>query len=231
MLVGISEMCQTKGKTRNVAIRAAYAESVAKGGHLPVILSRYGSDTQLDEILSRLDLLLLPGGGDIAPVRYDEKNSTSLVRVNLLRDSFEWRLLSLATKRRLPVLGICRGCQVLNVFYGGTLWQDLPNEFPGEVMQHRGSHHSISIRANSRLARAIGTTSAIVNSSHHQAVKTPARGFRVVATSPDGVTEAIEAENYPAVGLQFHPEVMVAKEHDATLLKLFQNLPLFSQGG
>ena len=77
----------------------------------------------------------------------------------------------------------------------------------------------------------IGSTSVMVNSSHHQAVKTPAPGFRVVATSPDGVVEAIESEDYPAVGVQFHPEVMVAKEHDTTLLKLFENLHLLCQGG
>ena len=232
MFVGISELCQTKGKVRNVSVRTNYAESVAKGGHLPVILSRYGSDEQLEEILSRLDLLLLPGGGDISPARYGGTQAPMLVRVNLLRDSFEWRLLTLAEKRRLPVVGICRGCQVLNVFHGGTLWQDLPSEFPVQEIQHRGgTHHPISIAVGSRLARMIGSTSVMVNSSHHQAVKTPAPGFRVVATSPDGVVEAIESEDYPAVGVQFHPEVMVAKEHDTTLLKLFENLHLLCQGG
>ncbi|MBQ7187990.1 MAG: gamma-glutamyl-gamma-aminobutyrate hydrolase family protein [Kiritimatiellae bacterium] len=227
MFVGISELCQTKGKVRNVSVRTNYAESVAKGGHLPVILSRYGSDDQLEEILSRLDLLLLPGGGDISPARYGGTQAPALVRVNLLRDSFEWRLLTLAEKRRLPVVGICRGCQVLNVFHGGTLWQDLPSEFPVQEIQHRGgTHHPISIAAGARLARMISSTSVMVNSSHHQAVKTPAPGFRIVATSPDGVVEAIESEDYPALGVQFHPEVMVAKEHDTSLLKFFQNLPL-----
>jgi len=169
---------------------------------------------------------VFPGGGDISTARYGEKSSPTVSRVSLLRDEFEWRVLALAKKRRLPIIGICRGCQLLNVFHGGTLWQDLPSQFPAKDVQHRNVHHPISIEPDSRLAKVIGKTSATVNSTHHQAVKAIAPGFRVVAKSPEGVVEAIEALDYPAIGLQFHPERMVAQENDKTFLKFFQNIHL-----
>ena len=226
LLVGITERCLTKDNVRTVSIGADYAEAVAKSGNLPVMISRYGSDAQIDAILSRIDVLLLPGGGDIAPARYGEKAGATLGGVNLLRDHFEWRVLSLTKRRRLPIVGICRGCQVLNVFHGGTLWQDLPTQFPVKGVQHRNVHHRISIKPGSLLAKMVGTTSATVNSTHHQAVKKLAPGFCVVAKSPEGVVEAIEAVDYPAIGVQFHPERMVAQEKDDLFLKLFQNLKL-----
>ena len=226
LLVGITEICQTKNKAKVVSVGSDYAEAVAKGGNLPVVISRYGSDEQIDAILSRIDLLLLPGGGDISPARYGEKSHPALYGVSLLRDNFEWRVISLAKKRRIPIVGICRGCQVLNVFHGGTIWQDLPSEFPAKDVQHRGVHHPISIEPDSRLARVIGKTEAVVNSTHHQAVKKIAPGFRVVAKSPEGVVEAIEATDYPAIGLQFHPERMVAQERDEVFLRLFKDLDL-----
>ena len=226
LLVGITEICQTKDRARTVSVGSDYAEAVAKGGNMPVVISRFGSDEQIDAILARIDLLLLPGGGDIAPARYGEKAGPTLGDVSLLRDSFEWRVLALAKKRRLPIVGICRGCQVLNVFHGGTLWQDLPSQFPAKDVQHRNVHHAISIVPDSLLAKMVGVTSATVNSTHHQAAKKIAPGFRVVAKSPEGVVEAIEAVDYPAIGVQFHPERMVAQEKDELFLKFFQNLKL-----
>ena len=226
LLVGITETCQTKNNVRAVSVGTDYAEAVAKSGNLPVVISRFGTDEQIDAILSRIDVLLLPGGGDIAAARYGEKHHPAMYGVSLLRDSFEWRVLALAKKRRLPVVGICRGCQVLNVFHGGTLWQDLPSQFPAKDVQHRNVHHAISIEPDSLLAKMVGVTSATVNSTHHQAARKLAPGFRVVAKSLEGVVEAIEAVDYPAIGVQFHPERMVAQEKDELFLKFFQNLKL-----
>ena len=209
-----------------MSIGADYAAAIAKGGNLPVLISRYGSDEQIDAILARIDVLLLPGGNDISPARYGEDASPKLGCVNLLRDEFELRVLSLAKKRRLPIVGICRGRQMLNVFNGGTLWQDLPTQFPAKDVQHKNVHHDISIEPGSLLAKMVGATSATVNSTHHQAVKKLAPGFRVVAKSPEGVVEAIEAVDYPAIGVQFHPERMVMQEKNDLFLKFFQNLNL-----
>lgn len=229
LLVGITETCQVKGKPLSMSLGTDYGDAVARGGNLPVIITRFGTDEQIDAVLSRIDVLLLPGGGDISPARYGETNTPTLVKVNLMRDDFEWRVLSLAKKRRLPVVGICRGHQVLNVFHGGSLWQDLPSQFPAKDVQHRGVHHPISISKGSLLSRMIGKTSATVNSLHHQAVKRLAPGFRIVAKSPEGVVEAIEAEDYPAIGVQFHPERMVAQDKDEVFLEFFRNLHMLCQ--
>ena len=224
LVVGIAETCSPEDEGRNISVRKSYADAVARGGHLPLVISRFGSDAQMDAILSRIDVLLLAGGEDVAPARYGDTDHPKLGKVNLERDAFEFRILELARKRRLPIVGICRGCQIMNVFFGGTLWQDLPSEFPAENVQHRGVTHPISILPDSRLAQTIGATNATVNSRHHQAVKKVAQGFRIVATAPDGVPEAIESAGYPAIGVQFHPENLVCENGDALFLRFFERL-------
>ncbi|MBO7654279.1 MAG: gamma-glutamyl-gamma-aminobutyrate hydrolase family protein [Kiritimatiellae bacterium] len=226
LVVGIADMCPPENDGRDVTVRAQYAEAVSKGGNLPVVIPRFGTDAQLDAILSRVDLVLFAGGEDVAPARYREKESPKLGTVNLTRDAFEFRLLAIARKRGLPIVGICRGCQLVNVAFGGTLWQDLPSEFPAENVQHRGVSHAITILPDSCLARMIGKTEVTVNSSHHQAVKEAAPGFRIVARSPEGVPEAIEAADYPALGVQFHPERLVVEDKNPVFERFFRNFHL-----
>ena len=180
--------------------------------------------------MSKLDVLILTGGEDVDPARYKTPKSPKLGKVNAPRDDFDFRLLAAARRRNLPVIGICRGCQLMNIAFGGTLWQDLPSEFPVKDVQHRNVHHRISIEPNSRFARVMGVTNALVNSYHHQAVKDLAPDFRIVAKSPDGVVEAIECDTYPAIGVQFHPEKMICDEKDDSLAEFFRNLlSLFSR--
>ena len=226
LVVGISESFPEvrQGETAKIQVNASYAEALSRAGHLPVIIPRCGSDEQFDAIVARLDALVMTGGEDFDPELYGAKRSPKLGAVNAPRDDFDLRLLAAARRRRLPVLGICRGCQLLNIGFGGTLWQDLPSEFPGKDIQHRNVHHPVQIVPDSRLARVIGTTNTVVNSLHHQAVQKLAPGFRVTATAPDGVVEAIESEQYPAVGLQFHPEKLVCDENLPLFLRIFENL-------
>ena len=231
LVVGIADMCPPENGGRDVTVRAQYAEAVSKGGHLPVAIPRFGTDAQLDAILSKIDVLLFAGGEDIAPARYREKESPKLGTVNLTRDAFEFRLLDVARKRGLPMIGICRGCQLINVAFGGTLWQDLPSEFPAENVQHRGVTHAITILPDSCLARMIGKTGATVNSTHHQAVKDVAPGFRVAARSPEGVVEAIESADYPALGVQFHPERLSVEGKDPVFQTFFRNFHLALPSG
>ena len=226
LVVGISESFPEvrQGETAKIQVNASYAEALSRAGHLPVVIPRCGSDEQFDVIVSRLDALVMTGGEDFDPALYGANRSPKLGEVNAPRDDFDLRLLAAARRRRLPVLGICRGCQLLNIAFGGTLWQDLPSEFPGKDIQHRDVHHPVQIVPDSRLARTIGTTNTVVNSLHHQAVQKLAPGFRVTATAPDGVVEAIESEQYPAVGLQFHPEKLVCDENRPLFLRVFENL-------
>ena len=225
LVVGISESFPQGDDSKKVTVNASYADAVSRGGHLPVVIPRFGTDAQFDAIVAKLDVLVLTGGEDVAPSLYKEKPSPKLGKVNAKRDGFDFRLLAAARRRNLPVIGICRGCQILNVAFGGTLWQDLPSEFPVTDVQHRNMFHWISIEPDSRLAKVSGVTKALVNSYHHQAVKDLAPGFRITARSPEGVVEAIECDSYPAIGLQFHPEKMLCDEKDATLAAFFREIP------
>ena len=225
LVVGISESFPSGEKSSKVMVNASYADAVARGGHVPVVIPRFGTDEQFDVLVSKLDVLILTGGEDVDPARYKASRSPKLGKVNVPRDGFDFRLLAAARRRNLPVIGICRGCQLMNIAFGGTLWQDLPSEFPVKDVQHRNVHHRISIEPNSRFARVTGVTNALVNSYHHQAVKDLAPGFHIVAKSPDGVVEAIECDTYPAIGVQFHPEKMLCDEKEAVLSAFFRDMP------
>ena len=230
LVVGISESFPDGEMSSKVVVNANYADAVSRGGHLPVVIPRFGTDAQFDAIVAKLDVLIMTGGEDIAPMRYNAKDSPKLGEVNAERDGFDFRLLAAARRRNLPVIGICRGCQLLNVAFGGTLWQDLPSEFPVRGVQHRNMFHQIAIEPDSRFSRVTGVTNALVNSYHHQAVKDLAPGFRIVAKSPEGVVEAIECDTYPAIGVQFHPEKMQCDEMDGSLAAFFRDiLSLFRQ--
>ena len=226
LFIGISESFPQGDKSSKITVNADYACAVSKAGHIPVVIPRYGSDAKFDELVAKLDVLVMTGGEDFDPALYGEKRSSELGTVNAPRDDFDIRLLNAARRRRLPVVGICRGCQLLNIAFGGSLWQDLPSEYPAEGVQHRNVYHRIAVEPDSRLAGVLGTTNIVVNSIHHQAVKRLARGFKIVAKSPEGVVEAIEGTDYPAIGFQFHPEKLLCKDREEAFLKIFKNIEL-----
>ena len=150
-----------------------------------------------------------------------------------MRDEFEEQVLRSAVRFGIPVLGICRGEQRLNVFFGGMLYQDLPSELAaGYTVEHRKGdstrRHNIRIAEGSRLAKACGVLSASVNTSHHQAVKKLAPGMKAVAWADDGVIEAIECEWYPAAGIQFHPERLSASGNDPVWERFFRHARSFT---
>ena len=157
--------------------------------------------------------LLLTGGGDIAPEVYHQPNNGSESIVPD-RDAAESALLRYAVARRLPVIGICRGFQMLNVALGGSLYQDIASQRP-DSLQHRSlnkpvwNDHPVRIQQGSLLHRVLGRSECRVNTSHHQAVKQPASSLTPVAWAPDGVIEGLESPDHPFVlGVQWHPEAM-----------------------
>lgn len=146
------------------------------------------------------DALLLPGGGDIDPARYGQENRGSL-DIDQERDALEFGLLRDALSQGLPVLGVCRGCQLLNVAFGGTLYQDIPD------------HNAIDNKDRLHPSRCIDPVLSslyggefIINSVHHQAVDRLGEGFRAVQWAPDGIVEAIRHDTLPVFGVQWHPE-------------------------
>lgn len=226
MLIAIPDICSPD--VASVGIN--YPNAVLRSGHTPVILPCCSDAQAVREMVSRTDALLLAGGGDLDPATYGAEPSPHLGTVIRQRDDFEFFLLAQAMLQRKPVLGICRGIQVINVFFGGTLYQDLPSEFSEQSALHQRPDlqwdevHPIRIAPDSRLAQVLGTTACSVNSTHHQACRQIASGFSVTAQAGDGVIEAIESEDYPILGVQFHPERLINLP-DSAFLRLFSSLP------
>lgn len=211
-------------------VATPYTDAVLRAGGAPVIIPVTTSKEALASLLETIDGLLLTGGGDINPLYAGEEPIPQLSEGNSLRDQYDFTLLRLAADRQIPVFGICRGHQVINLAYGGTLYQDICAQRTEPTLKHsqeapraEGSH-TVTIDENSTLYTLLGGR-AIVNSFHHQAVKETAPGFRVTAMSPDGIIEAIEsAVPYRDIfSVQWHPEAMAAAGNPA-MLRLFEKL-------
>lgn len=197
------------GDTQVDIYMSAYAQAVIAAGGLPLHLP---IDIDPLLIVARLDGLLLPGGTDIDPWRYGAETETDIYPPEPERDELELGLYSGAVEREIPVLGICRGQQVVNVGAGGTLHQDVPPhsafDMPAET-----ELHEIRFEAGSILRELYGPT-AWVNSLHHQAVDVAGTDLRVTAWADDGVAEGLEHTSLPIVCVQWHPEMMPTRDTD-----------------
>lgn len=192
-----------------------YVESIRRAGGEPIEVVP-GAETP-EQILARVDGLMLTGGGDVDPALYGEVANTTFQSAEDGRDAFEIALSRAAVANQIPFLAICRGMQVLNVAMGGTLVQDIPSEVTG-ALEHSlpeprfAIAHEVWVSKDSQLSAMLADhmedgETCHVNSRHHQAVKQAAKGFEVTATSPDGVIEAMEKSDSPfCVAVQWHPE-------------------------
>jgi putative glutamine amidotransferase len=195
----------------------SYPAALAAAGALPVIIPLCLPDDALTGLCAHLDGLCLAGGVDVDPAHYGEARHRGLGKVDALRDAVELKLARWALAADLPLFGICRGIQLLNVAAGGTLYQDLATQLPA-AQQHDYEHtdspwerpvHQVHIAEGSHLVASLGTDGVMTNSFHHQAVKEVAAGFVPVAWTADGVVEGIEAPGHRfALGVQWHPEGM-----------------------
>ena len=226
VVVGVS-CCWEKGR---VSLSDAYLTAVRAAGGVPVVLPPVLSEEDAAAALSAVDALILSGGEDVDPARYGEDVLDSTVEVNAPRDTSDFLLAAEALRRGLPILGICRGEQLMNVVLGGTLYQDLPGQL-GVV--HRQSEpdgvgtHMVYLEAESRLHKILGADSLMVNTFHHQAVKDPAPGIRIAARAADGVIEAWEWESpsrSTLVCVQFHPELLYSRGGNTAVLPIFEDL-------
>ena len=192
-----------------------YTESVRRAGGDPLVLDL--TKDQPAAAVAAVAGLVLTGGTDVDPARYGDTKRESGVQIDAERDGFEIALVHAAAEAKVPILGICRGMQVLNVALGGTLIQDIATELPGSLehsvpVPQQALAHEIWITRGSLLWKLMQEKlaegdSCLVNSRHHQAVKQVACSFEVTATAPDGVIEAIECGvGGFCLGVQWHPE-------------------------
>jgi putative glutamine amidotransferase len=195
-LIAITCISRTKKPPAQIDL---YAEAVIKARGIPDLISNY---TDPKKLAARYDGLLIPGGRDLPPSMYSETQSFPVDLEDEDRIAFELSFLDRMLRFNKPVLGICYGMQLINVFLGGTLYQDIASQVPGSV-EHRTGMHLITIASNSIIAEGL----LRVNSSHHQGVKHPGKGISPFAFSSDGVIEAFYSEDHDFLtGIQWHPE-------------------------
>lgn len=207
-----------------------YVRTLTASGAVPWIVPLVDDPDTLREIYERLDGVFLPGGVDIDPDSYNEPRSSACGRIDVDRDRTELKLAEWAMRDGKPILAVCRGAQLLTVAGGGSLYQDLDKEYPGAIKHDyfpkAGTHtrqdlvHSVSVVADTRLGRLLGTDSVQVNSMHHQGIKRLAPSLVANAFAPDGLIEGVESPNAEFVlGVQWHPEDLA--DSDAQMRRLF----------
>jgi putative glutamine amidotransferase len=208
---------------QELALGERYLDAVRRGGGMPVILTPLPA-SQVDALLDRLDALCLSGGPDVHPSAYGAEPDPALGPTEPELDRFELQLARRAWKRGIPVLGICRGAQVLNIALGGTLHQHLPDQ--SSEIDHRQTlnggktTHTVELDPNSRLAGLLGRASVEVNSFHHQATDRLGRGLRIVGRAPDGTIEGLESEGGGFLfGVQWHAEWLTDRPEQLALFE------------
>lgn len=222
-LIGVTSDLDNNNDT---LVQSRYIQAIRLAGGVPVVLP-VGMDG-IEELCERLDGLLLIGGEDIDPFLYGEEPHLKLGKVSPVRDRMELALIHGMAKLDKPILGICRGHQLLNVAFGGTIYQDIHAQLSGDLLQHlqrtdlEFATHSVDIVQGSKLAELAGASEIRVNTLHHQAVKDVKAPLVVTARARDGVIEALESREHKfVVGVQWHPEAMVDGQ-DAVASKLFE---------
>ena len=206
----------------------AYSSAVAQAGGVPLLIPSFLEKTARKALFRRLDGLLFSGGGDIEPRRYHNAYAGRLVSVNPARDELELDLLQMAASSGKPLLGICRGAQLMNVALGGTLYPDLATEPAGPIKHDLGGSeravlaHTVTTEAGTVLAAILAEHSIDVNSHHHQGLREIPPSLRVAARAPDGLVEAVEIpEHRFALAVQWHPEWLTGQSWTRGLFRAF----------
>lgn len=212
---------------KNYFLSVDNISAIKRTGGISIILS-YTSSEKIEILANKIDGLYLTGGGDIAPTLYNQEPHPKLGDVSPFRDVFEYLMTKKMLQLNKPILGVCRGCQILNVACGGSMYQDIYSQFEGQLLQHEQKApvwhgtHFVRIKEGSLLYKLIGTTKIRVNSRHHQAIHNIGKHLKVCARASDDVTESIEGvDSQFVLGLQWHPENMLTND-DKIAYKIYE---------
>ncbi len=220
-LIGLSIGRERIGDRMFDAVPREYAAAVLGAGGLPLVLPPLPPD-MAGELVDQIDGLVLTGGGDLDPSNYGADRHPATDLVDPERDAFELALVAVARLRELPVLGICRGAQLLNVAFGGSLHQHLESGPAGPHQQDRRRNeavHTVDLEPGCLLADLAGTDHLVVNSIHHQGIDRVGETLRVVGTAEDGVVEVLESADRSALAVQWHPECLVSRSPNDLLFR------------
>ncbi|HMD87728.1 MAG TPA: gamma-glutamyl-gamma-aminobutyrate hydrolase family protein [Anaerolineaceae bacterium] len=231
-LIGVTSGRESENITvRHISVPEAYIQAILRAGGLPVVIPTGLSEGDFENLRNHLDGLLITGGGDIDPARFDGRTHARVSDVDRKRDDLEIGLAQLAVRSKWPFLAICRGIQVLNVALGGSLYTDLADQYPNALRHDyypdwpRDYHaHQVSVLPESRLAHILGKTSFPTNSLHHQGLNKVAATLCPVGFAPDNLVEAVELvnEDHPfGFGVQWHPEWLPAAPEMRSLFQAF----------
>lgn len=227
--IGISMFSAREQLRVYTKLQTNYPNSVFRAGGAPVLLPTLPDTAVAREMVEKLDALVLTGGEDMNPLVYGEDPHKDLATTDMVRDRWELALLEAAEARRIPVLGICRGIQVVNVARGGSLYQDINAQSESELghfartMPMESLHHTITVQPDTLLRRIFDVETLTVNSFHHQAVRDLGGSLEVSARAADGIVEAVEDPSFPFyLAVQFHAEALPAI--DPYYLRIFEAL-------
>ena len=215
-IIGVTPLWDAERKS--VCMLPDYLDGIKAAGGIPIVLPLEMTEEDADRIVEACDGFLFTGGQDVTPELYGVKNALSIIS-SPERDKLETLLLSKALQSDKAILGICRGLQLINVFLGGTLWQDLPSQHPSEIIHRQGKPYGIpthKVMLNSSLRTLLGKEIIEVNTLHHQAAKDLGSGLTTMAVAPDGIVEAVQMAGKRFVwAVQWHPEYMFKTDPDS----------------
>lgn len=223
-IIGLTPSHDTQ--TNDISMRPTYLNAVKAAGGIPLVLPLEIEKSDLQDLVNLLDGFLFTGGPDIHPFLFGEETHSDCGNVSTKRDSLELMLLPMVIEQKKPILAVCRGIQLVNIGLGGTIYQDIPSQYPKDFpIAHKQPFyytipsHTVTITPQTKLAEICQQPSIKVNSMHHQAVKDVAPGCIVSGVGPDGLIEAIEMPEYPFfIGVQWHPEYLWEQDQAAANL-------------
>lgn len=224
-LIGITSSEDIVDRIKINKVNYTYVRALEAAGALPLIIPNLNNIKDSKDIINKLDGILFTGGEDISPLLYNEEPLKETKNITYGRDKMEMELLKSAYEKKLPILGICRGLQMINTFLGGELYQDIPSQVKNahghlSTLDLTQGYHSIELIKDSRFYNIIKEEKIAVNSQHHQSIKNLGRDLKINCRASDGVIEGIETieEDRFLLALQFHAEVMI---EDEKFLKIF----------